>query len=87
MILVSATTLRNHLFDYLDKAATGETIVIHRHNREVARLVSTQPGDWRTKMRLTPQLLVVPEELFKPPDDIWAEYRLDAAAAPSQRPL
>lgn len=74
MTRVSATTLRNHLFDYLDKAAAGETIVIHRHNREVARLVSTQPHDWRAKMKLTPQLLVPPAELIKPLDDLWAEY-------------
>jgi prevent-host-death family protein len=74
MIRISATKLRNHLFDYLDKAAAGETIIIHRHNREVARLVSTRPGEWRTKMRLTPQLLVAPEELIKPLDDLWAEY-------------
>ncbi|MFQ5604605.1 MAG: type II toxin-antitoxin system Phd/YefM family antitoxin [bacterium] len=38
MIKVSATKLRKHLFDYLDRAAAGETIVIQRNNEEVARL-------------------------------------------------
>ena len=40
MIKVSATKLRNKLFDYLDKAAEGETIVIQRNKQDDARLVS-----------------------------------------------
>jgi prevent-host-death family protein len=75
MIRISATKLRTHLFDYLDKAAAGEIIIIHRNNREVARLTATQSGDWRKKMKLIPQLLVTPEELIKPLDDVWAEYQ------------
>ncbi|MCB0087559.1 MAG: type II toxin-antitoxin system prevent-host-death family antitoxin [Caldilineaceae bacterium] len=43
MVTVSATNLRKHLFEYLDKAAAGETIVIQRHNQEVARIVPTLP--------------------------------------------
>ena len=74
MIRVSATKLRNNLFDYLDKAASGETIIIQRNKHEVARLVAAQPVEWREKMKLTPRLLVEPEELIKPLDDIWAEY-------------
>jgi len=74
MIHVSATKLRSNLFEYLDKAAAGEMIVIHRNQQEVAYLVSTQPSDWRTQMNLMPQLLVTPEELIKPLDDIWAAY-------------
>jgi len=74
MIRVSATQLRNELFAYLDKAAEGELIVIYRNNQEVARLVSTEPKDWREQMEETPQLLVTPEELIKPLDDLWAAY-------------
>ncbi|MBW2339497.1 MAG: type II toxin-antitoxin system Phd/YefM family antitoxin, partial [Deltaproteobacteria bacterium] len=37
MITISATKLRNNLFDYLDKVAEGETVVIQRNNHEVAR--------------------------------------------------
>jgi prevent-host-death family protein len=74
MIRVSATKFRNHLFDYLEQAAAGETIIIHRNNRAVARLVSTQPGEWREKMKQTPHFLVAPKELVKPLDDLWAEY-------------
>lgn len=74
MIRVSATKLRNKLFDYLDKVASGETIIIQRNKQEVARLVTVQPIDWREKMKVTLRLLVEPEELIKPLDDLWAEY-------------
>jgi prevent-host-death family protein len=74
MIKVSATKLRNHIFEYLDKAAEGEIIVIERNNREVARLIPTQQDNWRDNMLSTPQLLVSPEELIKPMADIWEEY-------------
>lgn len=74
MIKVSATKLRNHIFDYLNKAAEGETIIIERNNREVARLIPTQQQNWRDHMSNTPQLLVAPEELIKPMTDIWEEY-------------
>jgi prevent-host-death family protein len=74
MIRVSATKFRNHLFDYLEKVAAGETVIILRNKRAVARLVSTEPGEWREKMKLTPQFLVAPAELVKPLDDLWAEY-------------
>jgi prevent-host-death family protein len=74
MIRVTATELRSNLFEYLARAAAGETIVIQRNRREVARLVPTQPVDWREKMRQSPQLLVTPAELIKPLDDLWAEY-------------
>lgn len=74
MIEVSATKLRNNLFDYLDKASEGETIIIRRNNREVARLVPTQQADWREKMRIKPKLLVAPELLVQPMEDIWEDY-------------
>ena len=74
MIKVSATKLRNNLFNYLDKAAEGETIVIQRNNKEVARLVSTNHINWRDKMTLKPKVLVPAEELIKPIEDIWEEY-------------
>jgi prevent-host-death family protein len=74
MIRVSATKFRNHLFDYLEKAAAGETIIIQRNRRPVARLVATEPVDWRAKMQMTPEFLVPPDELIKPLDDLWADY-------------
>ena len=74
MTRVSATKLRNNLFEYLDKAAAGETVVIERNNREVARLVPTRQLNWRDKMNVKPKFLVPPEDLIAPVDDIWEEY-------------
>lgn len=74
MIEVSATKLRNHLFEYLDKASEGEMIVIHRNNQEVARLVPTQQPNWREQVHIRPKLLVTPEEFMEPLEDIWEDY-------------
>lgn len=74
MIKVTATKLRNNLFDYLDKASEGETIIIRRNNKEVARLIPTRQTNWRDKMTIKPQIMVAPEELIKPVEDIWEKY-------------
>ena len=74
MIKVSATKLRNNLFEYLNKVANGETIIIQRNNQEVARLVSAPKADWRENMKVQPKLLVSPEEIIKPLEDIWEGY-------------
>ena len=74
MIKVSATKLRNNLFDYLDKTSEGETIIIQRNNKEVARIVPTRQTNWRDKMTITPKLMVKPEEFIKPIEDLWEEY-------------
>jgi len=71
MIKVSATKFRKKLFDYLDKAAEGETIVIQRNNKEVAHLVSTNRINWRDKMTIKAKILVSPEELIKPMENLW----------------
>lgn len=74
MIKVTATKLRNNLFDYLDKASEGETIIIQRNNKEVARLIPTRQTNWRDKITIKPQIMVAPEELIRPVEDIWEEY-------------
>ncbi|HKJ34789.1 MAG TPA: type II toxin-antitoxin system prevent-host-death family antitoxin [Balneolales bacterium] len=74
MIKITATKLRNNLFNYLDKASKGETIVIQRNNQDVARIVPTHQIDWRDKMSIKPELLVSPEELIRPIEGIWEEY-------------
>ena len=71
MLKVSATTLRRHLFDYLDKASEGETVIIRRNNQEVARLVPTKHVNWRKKMHVKPELLVAPEALMQPIEEMW----------------
>ena len=74
MIKVSATKLRQYLFDYLDKAAAGETIIIQRKSQDVARLVTMKQLNWRERMTIKPEILVSPEELVKPMDEIWEGY-------------
>ncbi len=74
MIKVSATKLRNNLFEYLDKADEGEIIVIQRNNREVARIIPVKQSNWRDKMNITPELLVPPEDFIKPLDNVWEDY-------------
>ena len=74
MIKITATKLRKNLFEYLDKASEGETIVIQRNNQDVARIVPIHQIDWRDKMSIKPELLVSQEELIKPIEDIWEEY-------------
>jgi prevent-host-death family protein len=66
MTTISATQFRTHLFEYLDKVEKGETLIIKRHRQEVARLIPSQPTDWRERMALQPKLLVSPEQLIAP---------------------
>lgn len=74
MLTVSATNLRKDLFNYLDKVASGEVIVIQRNSQEVARLVPTGKGNWRDKMTAKVRLLVSAEELIQPLEDVWEAY-------------
>lgn len=75
MITVTATKFRKNLFEYLDKVAAGETVIIFRNNKEVARLVSLKPVDWRARMTETITVNVSPEELMEPIQGIWDEYQ------------
>ena len=79
MLTVSVSHFRQRLFHYLEQAAAGETIVIQRNQREVARLVApTPPQNWRNKLKHPPQLLVAPEDLLQPLDpDLWKKYDPD----------
>ena len=74
MLTVSATNLRKDLFNFLDKVASGEVIVIQRNSQEVARLVPTGQGNWREKMTAKVRLLVSAEEMIQPMEDVWEEY-------------
>ncbi|WP_419660387.1 toxin-antitoxin system, antitoxin component, PHD family [Desulfosarcina variabilis str. Montpellier] len=74
MIKVSATKLRNNLFTYLDLAAKGEIILVHRNNKEIVRIVSTLQPDWRDKMTIKPKILVESQEFIKPVEEIWEDY-------------
>ena len=75
MIKVSATKFRNNIFKYLDAVAAGKTIVIERNGRDVGRLTAGGQSDWRQGMKVQPELLIAPEQIIEPLDDIWEEYR------------
>ncbi len=55
-------------------ASKGETIIIQRNNKEVARLIPTRQANWRDKMTIKPKIMVSQEELIKPIEDIWENY-------------
>ena len=74
MRTVSATNLRNDLFNYLDIVEAGEAIIIQRNNQEVARLVPAAQSNWRDKMSVRVEVLVAAEELIRPLDGVWEEY-------------
>ncbi len=74
MIKVTATQLRRNLFDYLDRVAAGETIVITRKNAEAAYLAPAPQKDWRDAMTIKPKLLASPEKLIEPIEEIWEDY-------------
>lgn len=74
MTTITATQLRNHLFETLQEVSKGETVTIEWNGKEVGRIIPIQSGNWRKKMRLRPRLRVSPEKAFEPLDDLWAEY-------------
>ena len=74
MIKVSATKLRSNLSNYLDKASRGEIILIQRNNKEIARIIPSEQLNWRDNMTIRPKIMVDPEELIKPIEDIWEGY-------------
>lgn len=74
MITISTSELEQHLKRYLDQVAQGETVVIQEEQREVARLVPAESGDWRDRMTVKPRLTVSIEEFIKPLDDVWDDY-------------
>jgi len=74
MIKISATKLRNNLFTYLEEVVNGETIMIYRNKKEVAKLVPPNISNWREQIKIKPKLLVSSEEIIKPIEDIWKDY-------------
>jgi len=66
MIKVFATKIRNNLFEYLNKIANGETIIIQGNNQEAAPIVSAPKADRHENMKVQFKLLVSPEEIIKP---------------------
>lgn len=74
MLKTSATKLRNNLFDYLEKVTHGETIVVYRNKKEVAKLVPPNITNWRDQMKTKVKICVHPDEITESIEDIWQEY-------------
>ena len=75
MTTVSATKLRNNLFDYLSRVSKGETITIKRNGKDIAVVFPTKKEDWRDKMRGKVKILVPTDEAFAPLEEAWEAYR------------
>ncbi len=74
MIKVTATKLRSHIFEYLQKTAKGETVAIQRNGVDVALLVPVKRKNWRDRMKTKPKLLMPAAKAFEPMEDIWEDY-------------
>ena len=74
MIVVSATKLRNNLFEFLARVSKGETITVQRNGEDVAVVVPAKKENWRDKKKTKARLLVSPDKAFAPMDDIWEDY-------------
>lgn len=74
MLNISATNLRGNLFEILKKVEAGEKVIIRHNKKEIACIVPLKKMDWRTKVTSKPKLLVSPEEIIKPIEDIWEDY-------------
>jgi prevent-host-death family protein len=74
MVTVSTTQFRKNLFGLLQKVSDGEVISVVRHNHEVARVVPPAVNNWRENMTVLPELLVSPEKVMEPIQDIWKEH-------------
>ena len=73
MITTSATNLRNNLFEYLEKVINGETIIIYRNKKEVAKLIPPRVSNWRDQMNTKIKILVPHDEIIEPIEDIWQD--------------
>jgi len=76
MITVTATKLRNNLFELLAQVSKGEVITVRKNGEEVALMVPPQKGDWRERMKIVPKLLVPPEQAFASMENEkeWEDY-------------
>ncbi|MCU0287389.1 MAG: type II toxin-antitoxin system prevent-host-death family antitoxin [Acidobacteria bacterium] len=75
MIEVTATKLRNNLFEFLAQISKGEIIVIQRNGENVALMVPPKKEDWRNKIRSKIKFLTPPSLAFKPLEDVWEDYQ------------
>jgi len=61
------------LDDYVNKNDKVHLIIMFKNE---ANTIEETNGndDWRTRMSIKPEILVSPDEIIQPMDDIWKEY-------------
>ena len=74
MLTVTASKLRNNIFEYLGKVAQGETVTIILNKKETAMLVPVKRGDWRDSLHQEIKLNCSPDKLLTPMDNVWEDY-------------
>ena len=74
MTTISATKLRNHLFDCLNEVARGKSIAVERNGRIVGKIVPIKRGAWRDRLTVKPRLRVSDKDAFLPLKDIWKDF-------------
>nr|WP_319393479.1 type II toxin-antitoxin system Phd/YefM family antitoxin [uncultured Desulfobacter sp.] len=74
MINISATNLRGNLFAILKKVESGEQVVVTHNKKPVAYLKPVKKGAWRDQVAQKPKLLVSPDDIIKPVEDVWEDY-------------
>lgn len=74
MLAISTTQFRAQMFECLNKVADGETLVLLKNKKEIARIVPPGFGDWRDKMPARPIIKTSPETLMQPMENEWEEY-------------
>ena len=61
------------LDDHINKNDKVRLIIMF--NNETSTIVKKNANeDWRSRMNIKPEILVSPDEIIQPMDDIWKEY-------------
>lgn len=71
MTTITALDFHKHLFEYLDRIAQGETVIIQRGQQNIARILPMVQVKPPQKRKHRVKLLVSADELIQPLDDIW----------------
>lgn len=72
MVAINVHEAKAHLSEYLARVEAGETVIIARRNKPVAKLVPVEPEPQPRPMRpmgLAAGKVRVPPEFFEPLDD------------------
>jgi|GEM_PF-2221696 len=75
MNIVTATEFRKNLFMYLERVANGEKFIIRRNGKEAAEVSPRKKPDWRKRVNQRIQINVDADDLIKPIEDDWDDYK------------